>query len=437
MTAATVHPLLLAALRGGDAAGLLPRVAGPRAWAAVLDEAAAQGLTPLLYRWLKASEVTRSIPEELADRLEREAFALAARNMLLADELGTVLRACEEEAVPCVPIRGPALAERLYGDITARPMGDLDVLVRKDDLPRVAAILEARGFRRLDRRRGFAEAFSYTLVFVKDRHGWLVLEPHWTIVYPPFVDRLDMSAVWARCVRGRVLGAESWLLGREDLLLHLCLHLMHPDGGAPLLWFYELDRLLRQDGEDVDWSAVLSLAREAGCEILLAEALGTVGTLFGTPVPGGVIDQLARRRPRRSGEGRLARLLAGGAGMAGREELAVFFSMRGVPGKLRYALGLLFPDPQFMRVQHGASGPAGLGRAYLRRFGRLLGSAVNGTIRLLSRASGAIPPRAVIPAATPPGRPSPRSGRGSRRRDRADGNSSGGRARPGRTSDRA
>jgi hypothetical protein len=48
------------------------------------------------------------------------------------------------------PLRTPALAERL-GEPAARAMGDLDVLVKKDDLARLRAILGDRGFREHDR----------------------------------------------------------------------------------------------------------------------------------------------------------------------------------------------------------------------------------------------------------------------------------------------
>ncbi len=385
MTPATAHTLLMGILRGRDAATLLPLVPGPSGWTPLLDEAAAHCLTPLLHRWLKDTDVGRSLPATVADRLERDAFELAARNMLLAGELGGVLRAFADHRVPCAPLRGPALAERLYGDVTARPMGDLDLLVRREDLARVTGLMRGLGFRELDRRPGFAQAFSYTLVFLKDRHGWVIVEPHWTIVYPPFVERLDMAGVWERCGRGRVLGVETWVLGREDLLLHLCLHLAHPDGGAPLLWFYELDRLLRQEQDDVDWSRVLSLTRAAGLEFLLSEALETVTALFGTPIPDHVRPELSRSP---SSHERLAGLLAAGAGVDGREELAVFFTVPGWRARVRYALGLLFPCPQFMRVQWGLSSRTQLARAYVGRACRLSWAALKGMLRLLSRPPG-------------------------------------------------
>ncbi|MBI4588190.1 MAG: nucleotidyltransferase family protein [Candidatus Rokubacteria bacterium] len=379
----TVHPFLMGLLRGADPSMLLPLAPEDRDWQKIIGDAAAQGFTPLLYRWLKGSDAGRRLPAELADRLEAECFGLAARNLLLSSELAGILRAFEERRIPCAPLRGPALAERLYGDITARPMGDLDLLVRKEDLPEVAGILRSLGFREMDRRPGFAQAFSYTLKFFKDRHGWIIVEPHWTLAYPPFVGRVDMDEVWRRCVRGPVVGVESWVLGREELLLHLCLHLTHRDGTAPLLWSYELDRLVRLEGEGLDWSRVLTLARQAKVEFLLSRVLARVTALFATPIPGQVLGQLAGQ-PSRSVEGRLVRLLAGGAQVDGKESLAVFFALEGLGAKLRYAVALLFPSPAFMRIQYGVTRRGPLGLAYLRRCCRLGWESAKGVAKLLS-----------------------------------------------------
>ena len=394
-----VHPLLMGVLRGAAPSALRPLLPEPDGWAPILDDAVRHGLIPLLSRWLKTADLGSPLPPRLAERLDADVLGTAARNLLLSAELAGILRAFEDERLPCVPVRGPALAEQLYGDVTARPMGDLDLLVRRDDLARAAAALERLGFRRLDRRPGFAELFSYTLVFVKERHGWIVVEPHWTIAYPPFADGVDMAAVWQRCARGRVVGVETWRLGREDLLLHLGLHLMHPDDGAPLLWFYELDRLLRAERGRVDWSRFVATAETAGVECLLADGLGQVKTLFGTPIPEDVLRRLRGRPPRRHQHG-LGRGLTAAAGAAGREELALFFTVKGVRLKLRYALGLLFPCPRYMRIQYGVTGARGLACAYARRCCRLSWAGLKGTARLLGLGAR---PRPAAPGTQPTG----------------------------------
>lgn len=377
-----VHPFLLNLLRSGRDGYSSPSLPDERAWAFILEDAARQGLMPILYRWLKDSGLGQRLPSPALDRIRESMFTLTARNLALAAELRSILRAFQRERVACTPVRGLALAESLYGDVTGRPIGDLDLLVQKEDLPRVATILRRLGFHEMDHRPGFAQTFSYTLVFLKDRHDWIIVEPHWTIAYPPFVERLDMERVWERCVRGRVADVDTWLLSREDQLLHLCLHLAHPDGAAPLLWFYELDCLIRQEQKGVDWFRFLSIARQARLEFVLLEVLRTVQALFGTPIPDYVFNQLTVV-PGTSVEARLLRLLAGSSSVNGREELAVLFTLQSFPLKLRYALGLLFPTPQFMLTRYGCAGPTGLGFAYFRRFCRLSWEASKGAMKLL------------------------------------------------------
>ncbi len=382
MTPPVVHPFLMGAVRGGDPARLLALAPADGDWEKIVADAAAHGLAPLLRRWLRKADLDRQLPEGLRARLEAERAGVAARNLLLAGELAGVLRALAGRGLPCAPLRGLALAERLHGDLTARPMGDIDLLARREHLAEVTAVLSDLGFAEMDRRPGFARAYSHTLEFFKDRHGWIMIEPHWTLAYPPFVDRLDMEAVWRRCVRGRVVGVETWLLPPEELLLHLCLHLAHRDESAPLLWLYELDRLVRQEAETLDWSCFLSLVRDAKLEPLLSQILGTARALLETPVPDRVLVQLARDR-RGSAEARLARLVGGASRVDGKESLAVFFALQGLGAKLRYVLALLFPSPEFMRREYALTRPRELGPAYVRRVCHLSREGLNGVVKLL------------------------------------------------------
>jgi hypothetical protein len=346
---------------------------------------------PLLYRWLKESGSDQKLPHPAIDRIKASVFRLAARNITLAQEAVSILQAFETRQIPCAPVRGLALAELLYGDITARPMGDLDLLVRKEDLPTVAAALMGLGFQEIDRRPGFAQDYSNTLEFVRERHGGMIVEPHWTIAYPPFADRIDMEAVWRQCVRGRAVGVDAWLLSREDLLLHLCFHLIHRGESAPLLWFYELDRLIRQTGDAFNWPQVVQVSREAGQALLVIEALGLVKGLFETPIPAMVFSQLeapSATHPTHSVggfvESRVVRLLAGDSRADGRESLALFFMIKGVRAKARYAVALLFPSSEFMRLHYGLSSDQRLGFHYLARLASCMWQGLKGIGFLLA-----------------------------------------------------
>lgn len=379
---ATAHPFLLQVLRRPDDVGSadLPE---DGAWERIVADALLQGLGPLLHRWLRRHDLGGRLPAEAAARLRAYVAGVAARNLVLADELTGILRAFAGAGLACAPLRGLALAESLYGDAGARPMGDLDLLVRREDLDPAAAVLRGLGYRELDRSPGFARRFSHTLEFFRDRHGWIMVEPHWTIAYPPFLDRIDMAEVWRQCGRGQVAGVETWALAPEDLLLHLCLHVTHRDPAAPLLWLCDIDRLVRREAARLDWSALVARARETGLAYPLGRVLGEVRALFGTPVPDAVLGGLDAP-PARALEGRLVRLLAGGARVDGKESFALLLTLPGWRARFAFARGLLFPSPEFMRTHYALTRRGQLGLAYLRRLASLSAEGVKGIVSLLT-----------------------------------------------------
>lgn len=372
MTVAALSPYLAACL-GDQRRAPLPRPCTGE-WQVILEQASEQGLTHLL-------QGLPALPPDAVEQVRQDCFRFTVRNLALAGELRSILRAFRNQGLECAPLRGLALTERLYGEIVPRPMGDIDLLVRREDVRRIQALFRALGFTEVDRRPGFAAAYYYTLEFFVERSFTVIVEPHWTIAYPPYVDRLDMEAVWERCVPARVAGEETLALGGEDLLVHLCLHWLHRDD-APLLWLHELDRLLRQEADGMDWELVLSVSRQAGVERLVSRALGEAVRHFGSPVPHDLVDGLRRRNVGWSGP-TLAQRLSADSGVDGRESLALFFALEGIGAKLRYARALLFPQPEFMILHYGLRHRRQLGPAYVRRLLRLSWDGAKGVSRLL------------------------------------------------------
>jgi hypothetical protein len=51
-----------------------------------------------------------------------------------------------EQSIPAVPVKGIVTAHLLYDDVTARPIGDVDVRVRPRDFGRAVGVAKARGW---------------------------------------------------------------------------------------------------------------------------------------------------------------------------------------------------------------------------------------------------------------------------------------------------
>ena len=382
--ASDAHPWLLHRLRQ------LPNATAPTGplarepWSAIVEDAQRHGLTALVSDGILQAGCD-DLPPDIRDALARATHALVAKNLALAHELAAILSRFRDRGIQAVPLRGPALAEQLYGDPTARPCGDLDLLVRKAQLDQVKAVLSELDYRLCDRRPGFAQAFSYTWEFFKTQPIPIIIEPHWSLAYPPYTEQLDMDAVWRRCVPGRACGVETWLLSPEDQLLNLCLHLVHHNGNAPRLWVSELDAILRKEQTALQWPQLLKTAQEAGVGRLVAQALHRTQAAFETPLPEGIVEQCrAQHTLRRSMAGRVLDAVD----VPGKESLAAWFALKGWAAKWHYAGGLLFPSPEFMRLHYGLSTRWQVGLWYLRRVFQLGLSACKGFCQLVVNGYG-------------------------------------------------
>jgi putative nucleotidyltransferase-like protein len=383
MTSPGVHPFLLGLLQENAGDATVPDYADAESWMRIQREVEHHGLPFLFYRWLTEDAAEEKVPSAIVQEIKADVFRHAARNLMLAGEFISVLKALNEQQIPCVTIRGLALAEQLYGNVTSRCMGDIDVLVRKESLPKVTAVLSNLGYRELDRRPGFARSYSYTLEFIKAVHGWVTIEPHWSIAYPPFVANLDMNRVWSRCRRGRVLGIETWQLEHTDLVLHLCLHLIHRGLDAPLLWYWEVDQLIRR--VETDWSSLVETAHLSGQEPLVSRVLHDLCELLHTPIPIAVLSDLDRSdpEPKRARSRSLADLIEHGSAVDGVESFALVFAIGGLRAKLRYLLALFFPSREFMRLHYGIGTRRDLTGWYLTRITRFIWEGLKGMAVLL------------------------------------------------------
>lgn len=349
---------------------LIPPPAYPdHIWDSLLDAATTHRVLPFLYPWLTDSSRSDRLPPLLHARLKQIMRETLARNLFLTNELCAIVEALDGHGIPSIPIRGPALAQQLYGDPFLRPAEDLDLLVHRHDLPAVAAILAQQGYRSVEHRQGFLETFSYSLEFVHPASG-LYVEPHWSLVYPPYVGTVDMAPVWARAVRQQVAGIPMLGLGLIDLVIHLCVHLLHRGDQVPFLWLYELDRLLREKQATMDWDQFVRVAHTMGQGLLVAQALSKVSEQCGTPLPPSISAQLVSS-PHLSSLPTIGLLLTRGQ-VNGREEFAALWALPALHSKLRYVLGLLFPSPEFMLRRYRLSSYSMLMLYYPIRFVSLL-----------------------------------------------------------------
>lgn len=266
----------------------------PLAWPTVLRQARRHGVGPLLSRNL-ARLGWPGVPDDARARLAVGDRLNAARNALLVRELTELLGRCRGRGVPVIPLKGPALAERLYGDRALRECWDLDLLVPPRATAAVRDLLAAHGYTPAAETPFGAEAVASLLestcecAFVRRRQEfWYVVDVHWHVAWRWHADAAMLADLWAEARPASFGGVEAWGLSPEWELLFLMVHAAR-HRWQPLKWLVDVHEIC-QRGE-VNWQRLQTKATKFGLGRVLALTLGACSALLGTEIPEGLPRQ--------------------------------------------------------------------------------------------------------------------------------------------------
>ena len=113
-------------------------------WPYILQESIIQGTTCLLYYNLLESK--HKIPENIWESLKGIYYKNIYRNTKICQDISIVLSSFNKEDLKVIPLKGIFLAEKVYNNIALRAMTDIDLLVKKEDLPKIDEVLDNLGY---------------------------------------------------------------------------------------------------------------------------------------------------------------------------------------------------------------------------------------------------------------------------------------------------
>jgi hypothetical protein len=238
MTAET--EFLLATLRGAR-----PAVPESLDWQALLDLAESHGVLAIFCKNFEGT-----LPELLADRLRTQWISSA----LLASELQGLLKEFDLQGLEVLPLKGPLMAETLYGSPGLRPSDDLDLLVPREDFVRAQSLLSDLGFSPV------YETDDYHQAFQRDN---TCVELHFSVA-PPSSPAMDLKGAWQRAPVVAFRGEKARLFAQPDLLVYLTIHGVKHEF-ARFIWVLDAERALAGMDEDSVQQA-LKMARAIGIE---------------------------------------------------------------------------------------------------------------------------------------------------------------------------
>jgi len=269
----------------GEDAGRVPALS-PDEWREVATLAIRQRVGPLL---LSRSHLP--FPDDVRAQLRARADTSAKRGLQQMAAFRELSEAAAARGLTVVALKGLHLAACVYPSPGLREMGDIDVLVPTGDLDAVAAVARQLGYTE-DVSGGVAHHHLPPMV-----RGRVCIEIHWQLFQDDLGQVADAEGLLARAVPSR-LSPTTRTLCPEDLLLHICVHAAEhhvlDTGLRPLC---DVQAILRQYGDTLDWEAVVERAHSWNVTRSVALVIALAHRHLGVPVPAGVQPLLAAAMP--------------------------------------------------------------------------------------------------------------------------------------------
>jgi hypothetical protein len=268
-------------------------------WLALIRLAMRHNVMPLLYRSLQQvcpDSVPANIFAPLRANYEMQA-ALARRR---AEEVVRILPLFEDRGIPIVPYKGPALAQRLFGDASLREFSDLDFLILERDVSTAKELIRSLGY-------------EYTLYKDTDdlaeyirtnpdcelqfkRPDGAILELHWRFSRRSAGVRRDPERFWQRTEIIQLAGAQVPSLSLEVYFLILSMHAAKHKWGQ-LKLICDLAEILAHPG--LDWTYVVREATDLGLRRMLSVSALLAEDVLDVEIPAELaqglrIDSIAR-----------------------------------------------------------------------------------------------------------------------------------------------
>jgi hypothetical protein len=181
-------------------------------FAALVNIAEEENVLPWVAERMRLLDCEFSLPQsKQLDEIQRQA---QLSSFLWIESLKSILAGFHQSNLPVITLKGPCLAERIYGDASLRTCYDLDLLVRRSDFARAEQLLTDLGFSPNGHADDYHRPWS--------RSG-LNLELHHNVENPHAFE-FDIDAAWGRTRLSQFHGAPVWLFAPSDELLYLCLH---------------------------------------------------------------------------------------------------------------------------------------------------------------------------------------------------------------------
>ena len=258
-------------------------------WNRLVAAARSERVVPLLAHAIERGQLAPACPPaDARSALRREYLAAAAKAAILGDEAARLLSTFARAGLPVIALKGLALAETIYPNPALRPMEDLDLLVRTDDLPAAVRLLAEAGYR--EAWHGFPDFQRADGLVDVDLHTALLHEGE--IPTRLAAQAIETEALWAAAQPATIAGEAGLVLSPAHQLFHLCLHLCYHHALSGLLRHADILALVARHPDLLTVDRLGPLVATRAGRRAVYHALASCERRLGWVLPAELLDML-------------------------------------------------------------------------------------------------------------------------------------------------
>ncbi|MFH1776553.1 MAG: nucleotidyltransferase family protein [Candidatus Omnitrophota bacterium] len=330
-------------------------------WNCFVKTARSDNITSLLYQ-----EITRSscdkikIPPHIQKILKEDYVNTTTRNLIILQELNRVLGNFTDKRISVIVLKGAALLENVYQDIGLRNLADIDLLIRKEQLPGIIQTLEQLGyttpFNWVDYKAVTNSRYLNSIYYVRPKGKIsVILHLHWHIInttVPAYTyGDIDVERFWQGAEPATIANCRTKVLSPHHLIIHLSEHLLK-HSYHPFILFCDLAQAISSYlNNRLDWETLICQSREMGLQRPVYYALYFTRRFLKIDIPEKATQRLKPEHPC-FGEKKIMTLVEENKKFPELKYFFHFVMSETVKDKLKFVQDCIFPSREILALQY-------------------------------------------------------------------------------------
>ncbi|ALB47615.1 nucleotidyltransferase domain-containing protein [Clostridium beijerinckii] len=227
-------------------------------WPLLIKEAREHNISSLVYYSLDRRYL-ENIDIDILEQWKKEIFIV---NLIQRNNINNVLGIIDDlkkHGIEIIVLKGIVLRE-FYARPEFRTMGDIDILIKRDDYDKVKSYLISIGYECIDEGKNEVHQ-GFT------SKGRLEIEVHWNLINNKYfhgnIEEFEKN-LWNNSIEININGVKARMLSFNDFFFHMCLHMaVHAKfSGFGLRQLYDLSVFIINRYNELDWDYLIKKSEQ-------------------------------------------------------------------------------------------------------------------------------------------------------------------------------